>query len=251
MMTPAIDVYVAAFSARCAATRRPGQRAIDEPGVVGLLPSPEHPVVRLVVTDDRAYDVLAGCVPDARTGMITVLAAAARSTKLVRGLGSWTSDATTALIRRELRSVPDVSLPGALTCRPVRRLRGAPPDGVRLEDAVAAAMAADPRIDDAIAGYLRSLPASNRLFAAIDGDGVVRATSGSGTFGIAASVFFVNTDPDWRGRGIATAMTATALRHARSNGASHAALDATDAGLPIYVRLGFEIVGRATRFFRR
>jgi hypothetical protein len=45
------------------------------------------------------------------------------------------------------------------------------------------------------------------------------------------------------------AMTAAALAVAQEDGARHARLDATDAGLSIYVRLGFEIVARATRFF--
>ncbi len=43
---------------------------------------------------------------------------------------------------------------------------------------------------------MRSLPPEMRLFAAVDGEGVVRATSGSGAFGAPASVIFVNTDPD-------------------------------------------------------
>jgi ribosomal protein S18 acetylase RimI-like enzyme len=119
--------------------------------------------------------------------------------------------------------------------------------------AAAAAMRADPRIDRTpgrFEGYLRSLPAVTRLFAACDGDDVVRATSGCNVLGTAASVMFVNTDPGWRGRGIGRAMTAAALRAARDDGAEHACLDATDAAVALYQRLGFVVVTRATRFFR-
>jgi ribosomal protein S18 acetylase RimI-like enzyme len=63
-------------------------------------------------------------------------------------------------------------------------------------------------------------------------------------------VMFVNTAPDWRGRGIGRAMTAAALAAAQEDGARHACLDATDAGLSIYLQLGFEVVTRTTRFFR-
>jgi len=64
-----------------------------------------------------------------------------------------------------------------------------------------------------------------------------------------ASVFFVNTDPGWRRRGIGQEMTAAALRAARQSGARRASLDASDAGRSIYSRLGFEAVSPAVRFF--
>jgi GNAT superfamily N-acetyltransferase len=134
-----------------------------------------------------------------------------------------------------------------LTLRPVTSA------GVPLSDAAAAAMRADPRIDEpaeAFVAFLLSLPPATRLLAAVDGDGVVRGTSGYDASGAFTSVLFVNTDPAWRGRGIARAMTAAALGAAREQGAQHACVDATDAGLPIYERLGFELVTRTTRFFR-
>jgi ribosomal protein S18 acetylase RimI-like enzyme len=65
-----------------------------------------------------------------------------------------------------------------------------------------------------------------------------------------ANVFFVNTDPDWRGRGIGRSMTAAALRAAQESGAQRACLDASDAGLPIYARLGFQSVSQVVRVFR-
>lgn len=246
-----VDVYVAAFVARCDVIRRPGQQQVAEPGLHGLLPSSDDSLTRLLVTDDRAYNVLAALLRDARDGMINIFAAAARCAELVEAHPAWRSDTATAMVCRDLRTVPTLTLPSELTFRPVRRLAEDAPDGVPLEDAAAAAMLADPRIDDppdVFADYLRSLPRSIRLFAAVDADGVVRATSGAGAFGKEASVMFVNTDPNWRGRGIGKAMTAAALRAAQGSGARRACLDATGTGLQIYVRLGFEAVTRTTRF---
>lgn len=111
-------------------------------------------------------------------------------------------------------------MPSELALRPVQRLAADPTDGVPLEDAVAAAMLASPASNDppdGLADYLRSLPPAFRLLAAVDGEGIVRATSAYGAFGTEASVMFVNTHPDWRRRGIGRAMTAAALRAAQAS----------------------------------
>jgi GNAT superfamily N-acetyltransferase len=157
------------------------------------------------------------------------------------------------MVCRDLRTVPVVPLPDDLILRPVRRQSSDAPDGVPLREAAAIAMRADPTIrgdPDAFADYLRSLAPAFRLIAAVDTSGAVRATAGSGVFGIYASVIFVDTDPRWRGRGVGTAMTSTALHAARASGATTACLDASDAGLGIYRRLGFDAAGPVTRFYR-
>lgn len=251
-MPSSIDVYVAAFVARCNVIRLPGQRELSVPGARGLLPIADDPRIRLLVTDDRAYEELARLLPDARAGSINVIAAAGRCTELVGRDPAWTPDTATAMVCRDLRKVPEPELPDGLTLRPVLRVPDDPPDGVPLEDATALAALAAPanvRSPDDLAQYLRSLPSETWLFAAVDGGGTVRATSGSSGFGAEASVFFVNTDPGWRGRGIGRAMTAVALRAALASGARRASLDASEAGLSIYHRLGFEAVARTTRFF--
>ena len=77
----------------------------------------------------------------------------------------------------------------------------------------------------------------------------MRATSGSGVFDEYATVIFVtHLIPDWRGRGIGQAMTAEALRAAQRGGARQAALDASDPGRLLYLRLGFKNAGTLTRF---
>jgi ribosomal protein S18 acetylase RimI-like enzyme len=96
--------------------------------------------------------------------------------------------------------------------------------------------------------YLRSLPEGSRLLAAVDGDGRVRGTSGSRSFGSEAYVFFVNTDPGWRRRGVGLSMTAAALRSAAESGATRATLDASGPAIALYRRLGFTAVARLTQF---
>lgn len=218
-----------------------------------MLSSSEDPRIRLLVTDDRAYDLLAALLPDARAGMVGVFEGASRCAELVGRDAAWKPKAVTAMICRDLYAVPAVPLPSELTLRPVRRLNDDAPGGVSLEDAVAVVMRAEPAIaepPEAFAAFLRSLPSSVQLFAAIDDGGAARATSGSSAFGQEANVLFVNTEPAWRGRGIGRAMTAAALRAAQLSGARRACLDASDAGIPIYLRLGFEIASRMTRFFQ-
>ena len=240
--------YASAFTARHAAPDRP---VLDVPGMYGAPPADDTSPVRLLITDDRAHDELADLVPRVRTGRIDVFAEAARCTELIhRDLG-WTSEPSTAMACLDLHSVPEPALTDELTLRPVRRLEDDAADGVPLDEAVAVAMSADPMIDEpaaVLAGYLRSLPPAFRLFAAVDGDGGARATSGVGVFGSRATVIFVNTDPGWRLRGIGRAMTATTLHAARAAGAQTACLDASETGLSIYRQLGFETVAPMTRF---
>jgi predicted GNAT family acetyltransferase len=125
------------------------------------------------------------------------------------------------------------------------------PDAVELKDAAAVAIASDLGITepaDEVAAFLSGLPTSVRLFAAVDETGVSHATSACHVFGEYAQIFFVNTEPAWRRRGIGEAMTLAALRSAAALGARRAFLHATDDGASIYTRLGFEPVGQLTRY---
>ena len=143
------------------------------------------------------------------------------------------------------------TLPDGLALRHVKRLGNEVPDAVPLEEAVALVIASDPgltELPETFAGFLRGLPSSVQLLAAVDEQGVARATSGCDVFGEYARLFFVNTEPAWRRRGIGRTMTAQALRAAASSGARRAVLDSTDAGVSVYSGLGFEVAGRLTRY---
>ncbi len=221
------------------------------PGLQGVLGGNGERRTQLLVTDDRAHDALAAVLPDATAGSIRTFGAAGRCAQLVADRLRWSSDTVTAMVSSDLSTVPALTLPSELTLQPVRRLPDDDGGGVALVDAVAAAMSATTAIKgppEAFAEYLRSLSSSFRLFAAVDRDGRVRATSGSGAFGSYATVVFVNTDPGWRGRGIGRAMTAHALHTARRAGARYAALDASAVGRSVYLGLGFDSAGWLMRF---
>jgi ribosomal protein S18 acetylase RimI-like enzyme len=215
----ALDVYVASFVARGAGAR--------------------------LVTDDRAYAWLAAALPDLAVRTLTISARAPRCTELVARAAGWSAGKrVTAMVCRDLGAVPRAPLPSGLTARPVEDL----------DAAAAVAMRADATLQGSLAaftGYLRSLDGAVRLLEAVDDSGAVRATSGCRVFGAEASVFFVNTDPDWQRRGIGRAMTAAALRAAQDLGAARACLDASEAGAGIYRSLGFEDAGPWTQFFSR
>lgn len=250
MWTGAQAAYASAFVARHAPS---GRALLEGPGMHGAAPVEDTSPVRILITDDQAHDELADLLPNIRTGMIDVFAGATRCTALVHAHLGWKSKAATAMACRDLRTVPEPNVTGELTLLPVRRLAGDAVDGVPLDDAVAVALFADPTFDEphaVLAGYLRSLSPAFQLFAAVDADGAAHATSGVGVgvFGSQATVIFVNTDPGWRSRGIGRAMTAAALSAARAAGAEQACLNASEAGLAIYQRLGFETVARTTRF---
>ena len=246
-----MEEYVAAFVARCDAVRGAEARMVDAAGIHGLLSLSGVSPSRLLVTDDRAADVLAALVPDVAAGTISVVAAAPRCTEMLRGRPGWTWSAVTAMLHRDLGAIPTLTLPSGLALRPICRTADDPTTGVPLEDAVALALAGESRGADVareLTDHLRAM-SGVRLFAAVDAAGAVCATSGYGTFGAYALVVFVNTHPDWRRRGVGRAMTATALHAARAAGATAASLEASDTAITTYERLGFEIVARATQFF--
>jgi GNAT superfamily N-acetyltransferase len=95
------------------------------------------------------------------------------------------------------------------------------------------------------ADALRSLQGIT-LVAAVDAGGSCVATAGTRVVGRAALVSAVATIPQYRRRGIAAALTASALRAARDAGATRAFLDASD-GESVYARLGFTSIGMVTR----
>ena len=96
---------------------------------------------------------------------------------------------------------------------------------------------------------LRKLPAGEFLAWVAEDGGEVVATSGlvfferppNGTSptGLEAYVMNMYTKPGWRGRGIASALLAEAIRHVKKTGARRVWLHATSVGRPVYERAGF------------
>ncbi len=85
-----------------------------------------------------------------------------------------------------------------------------------------------------------------RLAGIVDGK-----TVGTCTISLANDVgalYCIATDPAYRRRGIATALTRDALRIIRESGRRVATLQATDEGEPVYAGIGFETVGRYRLF---
>lgn len=253
MPASARDAYAEAFDARCATVEGSGTRRVDGLGIRGLVAVDGSSRTQLLVLDDRAVDVLSAVLPLASAGTVRVDEAAGRCVQLIRRDPAWTPKRVTAMVCTDLRTVPEPLLPDGLTLRPVRRVLKDSPDGVSLTEAVAAAERASPAglvSAEALATHLSSLPEGARLFAAVDSDGVVCGTSGSQTFISDAYVFFVNTVPGWRRRGVGLSMTAVALHSALQSGATRASLDASGPGIPLYRRLGFTPAAQIDQFSR-
>lgn len=226
---------------------------LSGPGIEGLIAVDGASGTQLLVLDDQATEVLTAVLPSIAGGTVRVHRSAARCAELVRRVPGWRPTDVTAMVCSDLQAVPELSLPEGLTLRPVRRLPDDPADHVPLADAVEAARRADADGEvstEALTAHLRSLPDGPRLFAAVDDEGAVCGTSGSQASSSDAYVFFVNTVPRWRRRGVGLSMTATALRAAQRLGASRACLDASGAGVPLYQRLGFTTAGAMTQFTR-
>lgn len=252
---PGVEDYVHGFRERVDSMRKPGQRVIDEPGMVGLIGTEAHPLDgRVLVTDDRALELLSELLRGPLARVVNVFSGAEACHRLLAEAGGHRQEPCTAMLAAALDTIPELPLPEGLTLRQVSRTPD-DGDGVPLEHAAEAALRADPSAApaDSLEGfvaYLRSVP-NARFLAGVDELGAVRATAASANWGTTTGVFFVDTEASWRGRGVGTAMTAAALRAAAAAGATTACLDASALGLSIYQRLGFREVSGCTLFVRQ
>jgi ribosomal protein S18 acetylase RimI-like enzyme len=238
----AIDVYAEAFVA-------PGAHELSRPAVVSVPGLRGVFFNRLLVTDDSGYDRLVEVI-DGR-GVVMVFEGAWRSHELLCNRPGWAAgEAQLAMVLTTIDDGTPSALPDGLALRPVEGPAFHDVLTVPLEDAIAVAVASDPSIEDpaGAAAYFGALPPSARLFAAVDASGVAHATSACHVFGEYAQIFFVNTEPTWRRRGVGQAMTFEALRAAAAAGARRAFLHATEDAVSIYERLGFEPVGMVSRY---
>lgn len=238
----AIEVYAEAFVA-------PGRHELSRPAIVSVPGLRGVSFSHLLVTDDSGYDRLVEIIDG--HGVVMVLEGAWRSHELLRSRPGWAAgEVQLAMVLAAIESGTRSALPDGLALRPVQGPAFRDVLTVPLEEAIAVAVASDPSIEDpgGAAGYFSALPPSARLFAAVDASGAAHATSACHVFGEYAQIFFVNTEPTWRRRGIGQAMTFEALRAAASAGARRAFLHATEDGVSIYERLGFEPVGMVSRY---
>ncbi len=83
---------------------------------------------------------------------------------------------------------------------------------------------------------------------ALDGRGQALGTGLSYLAGETAGLYWIATSPERRGQGIGTALTRRLMGKARACGAKRVVLHATEAGLGLYRRLGFEEVCRIELF---
>ncbi|NMO51475.1 GNAT family N-acetyltransferase [Actinoplanes sp. TBRC 11911] len=81
-----------------------------------------------------------------------------------------------------------------------------------------------------------------RLAGIVDGTTVATCTLSLGTE--VAALYCIATDPAYRRRGIATALTVEAVRIAAESGRRVVTLQASSEGEPVYRRIGFETVSR-------
>ncbi|MBK5308192.1 MAG: GNAT family N-acetyltransferase [Frankiaceae bacterium] len=169
---------------------------------------------------------------------------------VVRDSGCVVTYSVLAMQLPTLASLPEVPLPPAVSVQTVDvHDEGA---AMSVEEALLVDVmhggtdAASSRRDLPLeADALRHMPGVT-LVAAVDAGGSCIATAGTRVVGRSALVSAVATIPEFRGRGIAAALTTAALRAARDAGARRAFLDASN-GASVYARLGFAPIGRVTR----
>jgi GNAT superfamily N-acetyltransferase len=147
----------------------------------------------------------------------------------------------TGMLLSSAAQLHGAALPAGLRMSPVRWK--AAEDGVSVEEVAAACRAADPGIaaafdDTGFAALLRRAPEAD-LLAAVDAEGRVRGTAATAVLAGEATVYLVSTDAAWRGRGVASALTAEVVRRAFERGAESANLEASAQGRGLYERLGF------------
>jgi GNAT superfamily N-acetyltransferase len=101
-------------------------------------------------------------------------------------------------------------------------------------------------IDPSLGRALVDTPGLFSLLGRVDGEPV--ATSAVFTAGPTAGVYNVATLAPHRGRGYGEALTAAAARAGADRGATHAILQASEAGEPVYRRMGYATPDRYRQF---
>lgn len=107
---------------------------------------------------------------------------------------------------------------------------------------------------EAIRRYLiRKMPSGEFLAWVAEGEGAIVGTSGVTLFerppnganmaGLEAYVSNMYTVPDWRGRGVGTALITSVIAHLKATRVRRIWLHATEQGRPVYEKAGFVVSG--------
>lgn len=150
--------------------------------------------------------------------------------------------------------------PPLMVLDPIPPADRAVPDGLTIETVDAAGAGADEYLETLLAGFgvppglidpslgraLVDTPGLVGLLGRVGGEPV--STSALYVTGATAGVYNVATLPDHRGRGFGEALTAAAARAGADRGATHAILQASQAGEPVYRRMGYATPDRYRQF---
>jgi hypothetical protein len=110
MRGDAVDAYVEAYARQSVSASGPEDRVIDEPGIVGVVRDAGKRLSLLVI-DDRALGPLNDLQRIGSYGVISVLAAAWRSTAMLVAAPVWAAKPVWAMVCRNLSTVPTPLLP--------------------------------------------------------------------------------------------------------------------------------------------
>jgi ribosomal protein S18 acetylase RimI-like enzyme len=228
----------------------PGSRMIERDGVAAaVVPScPERSICNSVGYTDAgalaaSLDVLASAYEDAGVAAWTVWVPEfdTEAIALLEAAGH-KLDGTPTAMSRELASLEPLD-PGDLDwdTRPERDLLGHLNErayGLPEDSGVAAALSDPPH-----------LPNLRLYQARVDGEAAaVLATLDSGDD---LGFYFVATDPDRRGRGLASRLMSIAMVEGRERGLATTSLQSSVMGRPIYERLGFKVDFELRMYERR
>jgi GNAT superfamily N-acetyltransferase len=219
---------------------------VDEPGVFGwAAPAGSAPRGRLWVDEARPVGELAALLEPHRPLIVSADSVVAPAVaELLDGRPDFlgVGEAVTGmLLPLPVPWIPPV--PAGLRFLPVLLQDDDGSDGVPLDAVAAAALTADPDVAAAFdvprfAAHLRRAPTAV-LMAAVDSADAVRGTAAAALVGADATVYLVTTDPGWRNRGVASALTARVTARAAELGATTVSLEASAQGRGLYERLGF------------
>ncbi len=139
-------------------------------------------------------------------------------------------DVVPGLTISRVRNAAELALFGQLSAR-----NWSPPDGdvIRFYEMAAPVLLAPDCPQWLYLGYFEGLPVATA-------EGVI----GGGVVGL----YNISTLPDYRNRGIGTAMTLRPLLEARTAGLSAGVLQAAPEGVGVYRRVGFEVFGDITEY---